>query len=180
MAVPTAGTLELDVTSTEADTGARRTPVRRVHQLIGRPPMQPLIASSEHPQFLARLMRDEEHAGSCKVADDDERDTKRTTIVTSDREGRGGAVLVVAVMVILVLLLLLFFGGGFKRDEQPQLNVDVNTPDVNVIMPQTQVPVMPVPQTQTPPSVNVNVTTPPPEPPAENLSNTEIGVTNRG
>ena len=114
--------------------------------------------------------------GSLDVADDRERETERTTVVTSDR-GRGGAGIILVLAVILIILALLFFAGVFDRDDEPELNVTVNSPDVNVIVPETQLPPLTVPEVQPLPDVNVNVTTPPPELPEENLSNT---VTNSG
>jgi hypothetical protein len=113
------------------------------------------------------------------VADDSERETERTTIVRSDGDGRGSAWIILVVALIVIILALLFFGGVFDRDES-ELNVQINTPDVNVIVPETQVPVVTVPEVQVPPDVNVNVITPPAEPPEQNLSNTETPVTNRG
>lgn len=114
------------------------------------------------------------------MADDRERDTERTTVVTSDRGGRGGAGIILVFAVILIILALLFFTGVFDRDRESELNVTVNSPDVNVIVPETQLPPLTVPETQPPPNVNVNVTTPPPELPEENLSNTGTAVTNSG
>jgi len=115
------------------------------------------------------------------VADDSERDSERTTIVTSDGDGRGSAAIVLVVVVLIVILLAaLFFGGAFNRGEERELNVDINTPDVNVIVPQTQVPVVTVPEVQVPSNVNVNMATPPTELPEENLSNTGTAVTNSG
>ena len=113
------------------------------------------------------------------MADDRERETERTTVVTSDR-GRGGAGIILVLAVILIILALLFFAGVFDRDDEPELNVTVNSPDVNVIVPETQLPPLTVPEVQPPPpDVNVNVTTPPPELPEENLGNTGA-VTNSG
>jgi hypothetical protein len=113
------------------------------------------------------------------VADDRDRETKRTIIVADDgRRGSTGIILLVAL--ILIVLAVLFFAGVFNRGDDRALNVQVNTPDVNVIVPQSQVPVTPLPQTQVPPPVNVNVVTPPIEQPPGNLSNTETSVTNSG
>ena len=115
------------------------------------------------------------------MADDRERDTERTTVVTSDRGGRGGTGIILVLVVILIILALLFFAGVFDRRDEPELNVTVNTPDVNVIVPETQLPPLTVPEVQPPPpDVNVNVTTPPPELPEENLSNTGTAVNNSG
>jgi hypothetical protein len=116
------------------------------------------------------------------VADDRERDTDRTTIVTRDSDGRGGgAGIVLVVALIVIILAVLFFSGVFDRDQEPELNVTVNSPDVNVIVPETQLPPLTVPEVQPPPpDVNVNVTTPPSEPPADNLSNTANTVANTG
>lgn len=105
---------------------------------------------------------------------DREGDKERTVIVTTDGEGRGIGAILLVVALVVILFAVLFFGGVFDRG-QPQLNVDVNTPDVNVIVPPSQVPVTPTPQAQVPP-VNVDVTTTP----AENLSNTETSVGNSG
>jgi len=114
------------------------------------------------------------------VANDRERDSDRTTIVTRDGDGRGGAIIILVVAVIVLLLAVLFFVGAFNRDDQQDLNVDMNTPDVNVIVPPTQVPMTPMPEVQSPPpNVNVNVTTPPPEPPTDNL-NTTNALSNSG
>ena len=112
------------------------------------------------------------------MADDRERETERTTVVTSDRGGRGGAGIILVFALILIILALLFFTGVFDRDRESEVNVTVNSPDVNVIVPDTQLPPLTVPETQPPPNVNVNVTTPPPELPEENLSNTGTAVTN--
>lgn len=98
------------------------------------------------------------------MADDRESDTERTTIVTTDRDGRGSARIVLAVLAILILLAVLFFGGVFDREDERDLNVAIETPDVNLIVPETQVPVVEVPPVEVPPDVNVNVITPPPEP----------------
>ena len=107
------------------------------------------------------------------MADDRDPDTKRTIIVSGDgRRGSAGIILLVAL--IFIVLAVLFFAGVFDRGDERELNVQVNTPDVNVIVPQNQVPVVtPLPQTQVPPPVSVNVVTPPIEPPPGNLSNTE-------
>jgi hypothetical protein len=118
--------------------------------------------------------------GNFDVADDRERDTERTTVVTSDRGSRGGAGIILALAVILIIVALLFFAGVFDRGDEPELNVTVNSPDVNVIVPETQLPPLTVPQTQPAPDVNVNVTTPPQELPEENLSNTGSAATNSG
>ena len=114
------------------------------------------------------------------MADDSERHTERTTIITSEGNGRGTAMIVLVAALIVIILAMLFFGGMFNRDDARELNVDINTPDVNVILPQTQVPVVTVPEAQVPPDANVNVTTPPPDLPEDNLSNTETAVTNSG
>jgi hypothetical protein len=114
------------------------------------------------------------------VANDRERDSDRTTIVTRDGDGRGGAVIILVVAVIILLLAVLFFAGAFNRDDAQDLNVDMNTPDVNVIVPPTQAPLTPMPEVQSPPpNVNVNVTTPPPEP-TDNLTNTTNTLSNSG
>jgi hypothetical protein len=114
------------------------------------------------------------------MADDRERKTERT-IVTSDGErGGSGAVIAILVLLVVVLLAVLFFSGVFNRDDQQDLNVEVNTPDVNVIVPPTQLPPLtPMPEGQSPPDVNVNVTTPPPAP-TDNLGNTANTATNSG
>ena len=115
------------------------------------------------------------------MADDRERETERTTIVKSDGDGRGSAALVIALIALLLVLAALFFGGIFDRDEDEDLNVQLNQPGVNVIMPPETLPpvtTMPMPDVQAPPpDINVNVTTPPAELPEENLTNTEIGNT---
>jgi len=115
------------------------------------------------------------------VADDRERDSERTTIVTTDGDGRGSAGIILVVALIAILLAVLFFGGVFDRGvDDDELNVDINTPDMNVTLPETQTPVIVVPEVQAPPDINVNVTTPPPEAPADDVSNTESVVTNSG
>lgn len=115
------------------------------------------------------------------MADDRERDTERTTIIKRDGNGRGGAWMILLVALIVLILAVLFFAGAFNRGGDRDVNVDINTPDVNVIMPETQVPVVPIPQTEPPPDVNVNVTTPSAEPPPEtNLGNTENVLANTG
>jgi hypothetical protein len=131
------------------------------------------------------LKCDEQTKGSLDVADDREPDTERTTIVTTDGGDRGSSWIVLLLAVIAILLAVLFFTGVFDRgDDDDELNVDVNTPDMNAMMlpPETQTPVIVVPGAQVPappPDINVNVTAPPPEPPADNLSN-ESNVTNSG
>jgi hypothetical protein len=115
------------------------------------------------------------------MADDRERDNERTTIVTRDGNRGGGAGIILVVALIIIILAVLFFGGVFDRHEEPEMNVTVNSPDVNVIVPDTQLPPLTVPEGQAPPpNVNVNVATPPPEPPVDNLSNTANTVTNTG
>lgn len=115
------------------------------------------------------------------MANDRERDTKRTTIITSDGDGRGSAGIILVLALIIIILAVLIFSGAFSRGDDHDLNVAVNAPDVNVIVPQTQVPVVTVPETQVvpPPDVNVNVATPPTEPREENLGNTENTLANR-
>jgi flagellar basal body-associated protein FliL len=113
------------------------------------------------------------------VADDRERDTEHTTIVTRDGDGRGSAGIMLIVALIVIVLAVLFFTGVFDRNDNSDLNVTVNSPDVNVIVPETQLPPLTTPVTQPPPpDVNVNVSTPPPEPPTDNLSNTTNLVNN--
>jgi hypothetical protein len=114
------------------------------------------------------------------VTDEKERETEHTTIVTRDGNGRGGAAIILVVALIVILLAVLFFSGVVNRHEEPELNVMVNSPDVNVVVPPTSLPPLTVPEGQVPPpNVNVNVTTPP-EPPVDNLSNTANTVTNTG
>ena len=69
------------------------------------------------------------------MADDRERDTEHTTVVTRDGGGRGGAGIVLVLALIVILLAVLFFSGVFDRNDEPELNVMVNSPDVNVIVP---------------------------------------------
>ena len=111
--------------------------------------------------------------------DENKRDTERTTIVTTDGDGRGSTGIILVVALIAIVLAVLFFAGVFDRDDEPELNVTVNSPDVNVIVPETQLPPLTVPEIQPLPDVNVNVTTPPPEPEG-NLSNTGTAITNSG
>jgi hypothetical protein len=63
------------------------------------------------------------------------RESERTTIITSDGDrGRGSGVLI-AVVVILALLILLFvlFGGGFNRAaDEVGVNVNVDTPKIEI------------------------------------------------
>ena len=63
------------------------------------------------------------------------RESERTTIITTDGDrGRGGGA-IIAVVVILAVLVLLFvlFGGGLnKAADQVGVNVDVETPKVEV------------------------------------------------
>jgi hypothetical protein len=77
------------------------------------------------------------------------RDTERTTIITSDGDrGRGSGVLI-AVVVILAVLILLFvlFGGSLNRAaDEVGVNVNVDTPQVE--MPDIDVKV---------PDIDVNV-----------------------
>lgn len=110
---------------------------------------------------------------------DSDRETRRTTIVTTDGDGRGSAAIILLVVVVAILLAVLFFGGVFDRDDEDQLNVELNTPDVNVNLPESTLPPPPpiivAPDTQAPPpDVNVNITTQPAE---ENLDN---AVSNSG
>lgn len=114
------------------------------------------------------------------MADDREGDSERTTIVTSDGGRRGSAGIIVLVALVVIVLAVLFFAGVFDRGDERELNVEVNTPDVNVIVPETPTPVVTVPEAQVPPDVNVNVTTPPLEPPEENLGNTESDLNDIG
>lgn len=112
------------------------------------------------------------------MADDNDSDLNRKhTIVTTDGDGRGNAAIILLVALVAILLAVLFFGGVFDRNDESDLNVDVNAPpDINVNVPATQVPppVIIAPDTQAPPpDVNINVVTPPPE---ENLNDVE-GVT---
>ena len=114
------------------------------------------------------------------MADDRERETEhRTTVVSSDGDGRGSAALVIAVLALLIVLAVVFFSGILNRNDDQDLNVELNQPGVNVIMPpETPLPPLTTPEVQPPPpDVNVNVTTPPP-PPEENLGNSAI--TNSG
>ena len=107
------------------------------------------------------------------MADDRERKTERTIVTSDGDRGGSGAIIAIVVLLVIVLLAVLFFSGVLNRDENPELNVMVNTPGVNVVMPDSQVPPLtPMPEAQAPPpNVNVNVTTPPPEP-TDNFGNT--------
>jgi hypothetical protein len=103
-----------------------------------------------------------------------DRDT-RHTIITTDGDGRGNAAIILLVALVAILLAVLFFGGVFDRDDQNDLNIDVNAPpDINLTLPETQTqppPIVIPPETQTPPpDVNVNVTVPPTD---DNLGNSE-------
>ncbi len=114
------------------------------------------------------------------MADERERDTERTTIVTTDGDGRSSAGIILVVALIAILLAVLFFGGIFDRDDERDDNLDI-APDVNVTMPDAQLPPPPVivvPDTQAPPpDVSVNVTAPPP---AEEQGNADSVETNSG
>jgi hypothetical protein len=117
------------------------------------------------------------------VAEDKERepdrDTKQT-IVTTEGSGSGNAAIILLVALVAILLAVLFFGGVFDRDDQSDLNIDVNAPpDVNLTLPETQPPPVVIPpDTQTPPpDVNVNVNVPPAD---DNLGNAEGVTTNTG
>jgi hypothetical protein len=70
--------------------------------------------------------------------------------------------------------------SGKGNGRWPRLNVQINTQDVNLILPETQVPVTTIPDVQVPPDVDVNITTPPPEAPEEELNNAETAITNSG
>jgi hypothetical protein len=118
--------------------------------------------------------------GAFDVADDKEHDTERTTIVRSNGNGGGAAGIILVAALILIILAVLFLGGFLNREEEEELNVQINTPDVNLILPETQVPVTTIPDVQVPPDVNVNITTPPPEAPEEEFNNAETAITNSG
>jgi preprotein translocase subunit SecF len=63
------------------------------------------------------------------------RDTERTTTVVQTDGGRGGGGMIVAVILILVLLAVLYFlfSGGFNRAaDKVGVNVNVETPKVEV------------------------------------------------
>ena len=63
------------------------------------------------------------------------RESERTTIITSDGGRRGGSGAIIAVVVILAVLILLFvlFGGGLnKAADEVGVNVDVETPKVEM------------------------------------------------
>ncbi|MDP9421310.1 MAG: hypothetical protein M3Q19_00485 [Pseudomonadota bacterium] len=120
------------------------------------------------------------------MADDNQRDAdreKRTVIVTTDGERRGSGVIILLVALVVILLAVLFFGGIFDRDDESDLNIDLNAPpDINLTLPETQPlppPVIIPPDTQAPPpDVNVNVALPPPA--EDNLSDVEGVTTNSG
>jgi hypothetical protein len=120
------------------------------------------------------------------VADNNERDSdneRRTTIVTTDGGRRGSGVIILLVALVIILLAALFFGGVFDRNDESDLNIDVNAqPDINLMLPETEPlppPVVIPPDTQAPPpDVNVNVALPPPA--EDNLSDVEGVTTNSG
>jgi type IV secretory pathway VirB10-like protein len=114
------------------------------------------------------------------MADDKERETQRTTVVRSDGDGRSSAAIVIAVIALLIVALaVVFFSGILQRNNNQDLNVELNQPGVNVIVPDTQLPPLTTPEVQSPPpDVNINVTTPPPQLPEENVGNSVI--TNSG
>ena len=120
------------------------------------------------------------------MADDNDRDSDRITkrtIVTSDGDGRRSATIILLVALVAILLAVLFFGGTFDRDDESDLNIDVNAPpDINLTLPETQPlppPVIIPPDTQAPPpDVNVNVALPPPA--EDNLGDVEGVTTNSG
>jgi hypothetical protein len=63
------------------------------------------------------------------------RESERTTIITSDGNRGRGSGAVIAVVVILAVLVLLFvlFGGGLNRAaDEVGVNVNVDTPKVEV------------------------------------------------
>ncbi|HEX6374763.1 MAG TPA: hypothetical protein VFZ91_03480 [Allosphingosinicella sp.] len=63
------------------------------------------------------------------------RDTERTTVVQTDGRRGGGAGLVIAVLAIVALLAVLFFvfSGSFNRAaDEIGVNVNVDTPKVEV------------------------------------------------
>jgi hypothetical protein len=67
------------------------------------------------------------------------RDTERTTIIqTGDGDRRGGGGMIIAIVLILGLVVLAFvlFGGGLNRAaDEVGVNVNVDTPDINVKIP---------------------------------------------
>jgi len=75
------------------------------------------------------------------------RDTERTTIIHTDGERRGGSGVLIAVVVIVALIILgyLFLGGGLNRAaDEVGVNVNVDTPavqipDVNINVPDIDV-----------------------------------------
>jgi hypothetical protein len=137
--------------------------------------------SEEPPALPARSNQHEWTNRELDVADKRGRGTERTTIVRTDPEGRGTAGIILLVALVVIILAVLFFAGVFSRSDDRELNVAVNAPDVNLVVPETQTPVVavPVPESQVPPDVNVNVTTPPAEPlPEENLSTSNNTLTN--
>ena len=63
------------------------------------------------------------------------RETERTTIITSDGDRGGGGGIIIAVVVIIAVLILLFvlFGGSLnKAADEVGVNVDVETPKVEM------------------------------------------------
>lgn len=117
------------------------------------------------------------------MAEDKDRESDRDRehmIVTTDRGGRSSAAIILLVALVAILLAVLLFGGLFDRDDESDLNIDVNaTPDINLTLPETQPlppPVIIQPDTQAPPpDINVNVELPPVE---DNLSDIESLTTN--
>jgi hypothetical protein len=71
---------------------------------------------------------------------------RETTVVTSgDGGGGGGAIVAVVVILVVVVLLFIYFGGFLGRTSSTELNVNIDTPKVE--LPDVKVDVHP-PATQ--------------------------------
>jgi len=69
-------------------------------------------------------------------------DTERTTIIHTDSDrGRGGSVLIAVVLIIAVLaLLFILFGGNLNRAaDEVGVNVDVDTPKIDLKVPDVNI-----------------------------------------